>query len=36
MRGAPIKRSELIEHSKRITDLVNEKIEKRKNDRIGR
>jgi hypothetical protein len=36
IRGAPIKRAELIEHSKRITEIVKEKIEKRKKDRIGR
>ena len=36
MRGAPIKRAELLEHSKRITEIVKEKIEKRKKDRIGR
>jgi hypothetical protein len=28
--------AELIEHSKRISEIVNEKIEKRKNERIGR
>lgn len=36
IRGAPIKRAELLEHSKRITEIVKEKIEKRKKDRIGR
>ncbi len=36
IRGAPIKRSELLEHSKRISEIVKEKVEKRKKDRIGR